>query len=113
MTIEELIKLSVKDLGTELEKGGRSVEELKELLRAEEEGENRSTAVKEIKAAIADASEDDTDSNKRASGVYVKAGKSVTTKSGIKGPGDLVKPEDLPEKSAEHLVKKGYLEVQE
>ena len=110
MNILELIALSVSKLETELETGGYTADELNEALAAEIADQNRSTAVKEIKAALADALADDKPEEVTA-GLFVCKGKAITTAAGIKVAGDEIKAGMLSEKSIETLTKKKYLEV--
>lgn len=113
MKTVELVALSVALLAAELETGGYTADELNEALAAETAGDNRSTAIKEIKAALADAmSGADKEPEGRKPGLYVCAGKSITTAAGIKGPGDEIKEGMLHDNSRELLVEKGYLEVE-
>lgn len=110
LAIAALVALPVSALAAELETGAYSAEELNEALAAETADQNRSTAVKEIKAALADAMSGDEVEEIKA-GIFVCAGKSITTGAGIKVAGDEIKEGMLPEESIEQLIVKNYLEV--
>ena len=113
LAITALIALSVSALTEQVESGEYSAEELNEALAAETAGENRKTALTAIKAAITDATADAEEPKGRAAGLYVCAGKAITTKAGMKSSGDEIKEGMISGSSAEKLVKKGFLEVQE
>lgn len=113
LAITALTSLSVSALTKHVESGEYSVEELNEALDAEKAGENRKTALTVIKAAITDATVEAEEPKGRAAGLYVCDGKSITTKAGIKSSGDEVTEKMISGSSAEKLVKKGFLEVQE
>jgi len=110
-----LIALSVSKLEDELKTGAYSATELNEALDAETAGDDRSTAVKELKAALSDALALEAEANKPApvvtAGTFVCKGKSITTAAGIKVAGDEIKAGMLPEKSAKILLDKKYLET--
>lgn len=109
-----LLALSVAALAAELEAGNYTAADLNEALAAEVDGENRSTAVKEIKAALADAmAGEDEEPEETTAGLFVSAGKSITTAAGIKVAGDEIKEGTLPASSIEKLLEKEYLEIRE
>lgn len=113
LAIVALVALPVSALTEHVESGEYSAEELNEALTAEIAGENRKTAVTAIKAAITDAVEVQKEPKGRKPGVYVCDGKAITTKAGIKSSGDEVTEGMITSESAEKLVKKGFLEVQD
>lgn len=113
LLIVELIALSVAKLEAELAANSYTAAELQEALDAEAAGENRSTALKEIKAALADALAPDEEPEETTAGLFVCAGKSITTKAGIKVAGDEIAEGMLPEESVELLIEKKYLEIRD
>ena len=111
LLIVELVALSVAKLEAELAANSYTAEELQEALDAEAAGENRSTALKEIKAALADTITEDVE--EITAGIFVCAGKSITTKAGIKVAGEEITDGMLPEDSVKALVEKKYLEIRD
>lgn len=105
LAVAALVALSVSALAAEVESGEYTAEELNEALAAEIAGQNRSTAIKEVKAALADAMSGD-EVEESTAGLFVCAGKTLTTGAGIKVAGDEIKEGMLPEKSVKSLLEK-------
>ncbi len=112
LAITALVALSVTALADSLAAEEYTVDEINEALEAEISGQNRSTAVKEIKAALADAMAGGTVKENTA-GTFVRKGKSITTRAGIKVGGDQLYEGDLPEDALKQLAAKGYVEERE
>lgn len=139
LLITELNELSVSKLILALAEHKYSVEELGEAIQLELDGQKRSTALEALKtavtdetelnealaakiagenrktaiAAITDATELESPHRTRPPGLYVCKGKAVTTKAGMKSSGDEIKEGMIPGESADKLLKKGFLEVEE
>lgn len=92
MKVEDLVKLNLDDLETELDKGSFSEVFLGSLLEAEKAGKDRSGAIELIEGVIA-ALDDEQDLPAKAviDGCYLVAkGQSIGFRAGIKTEGDVV-----------------------
>lgn len=106
MPILELIALSVAKLEAELAANSYTAEALTEAIAAEKADQNRVTAIEALQDAMP-ALEDEAEEIK--AGLFVCAGKSITTAAGIKVAGDEIKDGMLPETSIDALLEKGYI----
>lgn len=105
MPILELIALSVAKLEAELAANSYTAEALTEAIAAEKADQNRVTAIEALEDAMS-ALEDEDEAEQ---GLFVCAGKSITTAAGIKVAGDEIKDGMLPETSVKALLEKGYI----
>lgn len=110
MKTQDLVKLNLDELETELAKGSFSKSFLDSLLKAEKSGKDRSGAVELIEGAIA-ALDDEQDLPQVAleGGYAVAQGQSIGFRAGIKTGGDVVDVE-WPEFKANKALLDSMLE---
>ena len=111
LTIALLIALSVSDLTEHLSVVEYSDDELQEAISAEAADKNRVTALEALAAAMS-SNDDDEQEESRKPGMYVCAGKAVTTHAGMKSDGDKITDGMVSSSAVKSLIKKGFLEVQ-
>ena len=110
MKTQDLVKLNLDELETELAKGSFSKSFLDSLLKAEKSGKDRSGAIELIEGAIA-ALDDEQDLPKVTleGGYAVAEGQSIGFRAGIKTGGDAVDVE-WPEFKANKTLLDSMLE---
>lgn len=91
MKTQDLVKLNLDELETELAKGSFSKSFLDSLLKAEKSGKDRSGAIELIEGAIAALdNEQDLPKVEVTGGYAVAKGQSIGFRAGVKTGGDMV-----------------------